>query len=195
MSGAVILYGGSFDPVHNGHLHIAKTARAKLKCKSVLFIPAHQNPMKDDLASSGSLRLKHLRLALKAFSFKVSTHELEREGTSYTIDTLHYFQKRFPKKRLYWLMGADVYKTIERWKDAEKIRDAATVVVVVRGGHPIKQKDSRDILLKAQLSPWSSTKLRRSLAKGRVERGAFPKPLEKHLKKLILNGKNPYASL
>jgi nicotinate-nucleotide adenylyltransferase len=192
---SVVLFGGSFDPVHAGHLHIAKAVKTKLKARELFFIPAHQNPLKTKRSLSAKIRLRFLKLALTGLPHKISTFELKQKGPSYTVNTLVYFKKRFARRRLYWLVGADAYQTIEQWKSPEKIRSLATIVVVARRGHPIQKNDPRDLVIKIKSSPWSSTKLRQSLKKGQLLGGAFPKPLEKHLKKLLLNGQNPYVSL
>src|SRR3954470_11016040 len=103
------LFGGSFDPVHLGHLLVAQAAREELGLDRLFFIPAAQSPFKpDSKPTSGANRLRLLHLALVDKTWcEVDAQELHRGGVSYTIDTLRNYAKRFPKAQLYYLIGAD----------------------------------------------------------------------------------------
>src|SRR5206468_6855353 len=103
------LFGGSFDPVHLGHLLVAEAAREELQLSRLFFIPAAQSPFKPDTAPApAEQRLRLLRLALAGQTdCEIDDQEIRRGGVSYTIDTLHDYVRRFPGAHLFYLMGAD----------------------------------------------------------------------------------------
>lgn len=130
------LYGGSFDPVHLGHLLVAHAAREELGLDRIVFIPAAQSPFKPaQTPAPGRLRLRMLRLALAGFSAAtVDDQELRRGGTSFTVDTLRDHAARFPGAELFWLIGADHVPTLPKWREPEALAALATFVVIPRPG-------------------------------------------------------------
>lgn len=196
MNQNILLFGGSFDPLHNGHLHIVREALKQLSGISrVIFVPAFASPGKEHKGMQPEDRLDCLKLGLKDTDYEISNFEIHRKGVSYTVETLHHFQTQFPGAQLCWLLGADAYASFPTWRKPEEIRELATLVAVGRDGQEPELQDDHDIALTIPPSPWSSTALRTSLAAGKIPPGALPKSLEQHLKNLILNGENPYASL
>ena len=130
------ILGGSFDPVHIGHLGLAQEIYKKLDLDQVLFMPAFQAPHKKKapLASS-TYRLEMVRLALKGSShFNVSDKEIHRKEVSYTIDTLNDLQIEFPNSKLFLIIGYDNLFKLDSWKDALKIMQSYTIVVASRPG-------------------------------------------------------------
>jgi len=130
------ILGGSFDPIHFGHLLMAQSAKESLKLDKVLFIPTFCSPFKGghQLPCSKD-RLAMVKAAIKGNDgFSIYTGELRREGVSYTIDTLKELTKRYPQSKFYLLMGADNLKSFHRWKDAPGILKLATLVVLNRPG-------------------------------------------------------------
>ena len=103
------LFGGSFDPVHCGHLLVAQAAVEELSLSRLFFIPAAQSPFKPAMQpTSSEVRLRLLRLALAGENkYEVDLQEIQRGGTSYTIDTVKVYSTRFPQAELYYLIGAD----------------------------------------------------------------------------------------
>lgn len=138
----LVLFGGTFDPVHNGHLRIARAASLLLNA-NVIFVPAKSPAMKEPSATPND-RLKMLELALKAngsSNFSISKFEMKSTApTNYWVDTLRYFHRRYPKANLYFLLGADEVNLFPKWKDPEVICEMATPLYVSRPG--IKLKDS-----------------------------------------------------
>src|ERR1041384_1058439 len=112
------IYGGSFDPVHLGHLLVAQAAREELGLDRVCFIPAAHSPFKPDAQPAPTAaRLQMLRLALAGRTFcDVDDQELIRGGVSYTIDTLRDYERRFPQAQLYYLIGADHAALLSKWR-------------------------------------------------------------------------------
>ena len=133
------IYGGSFDPVHLGHLLVAQAAVEELGLDKMFFIPAAQSPFKTDTRPApGAVRLQLLRLALAGKSnCEIDEQEIKRGGTSYTIDTLRDYAKRFPGAELFYLIGADNAAKLIEWREANELARLAEFVVVPRpGGAP-----------------------------------------------------------
>lgn len=126
--------GGSFNPVHLGHLHIAKELKSHCRLDEVWFIPAYQNPHKPNQPSvSVDHRLEMVRLAIQEEpSFKVLDIECKRKGPSYTVDTLVELSRKFPENSYYLLLGSDTMKRFHEWKDPYKILKIAKLVVASR---------------------------------------------------------------
>ncbi|MST01067.1 MAG: nicotinate (nicotinamide) nucleotide adenylyltransferase [Pedosphaera sp.] len=130
------LFGGSFDPVHLGHLLVAQAAREELGLDSICFIPAAQSPFKMDAQpASAEVRLRLLRFALAGFSWaEVDAQETTRAGVSYTIDTVREYVRRFPAAELYWLIGADHVAMLPTWREAAELARLVEFVVIPRPG-------------------------------------------------------------
>ena len=116
--------GGTFDPVHNGHLIIAEEAQAKLGLEKVIFIPAGRPYFKDgENVSDMERRLEMLELAINGNpSFEIDTMELEREGATYTIDTMEELRRRMGKEvELFFIIGIDALSELGRWREPERL--------------------------------------------------------------------------
>lgn len=130
------LYGGSFDPVHLGHLLVAQAAREELQLERLFFIPAAQSPFKpDSQPTSGADRLRLLRLALVGKAWcEIDEQELQRGGVSYTINTLRDYHRRFPEAKLFYLIGGDHVEKLPSWREAAELARLAEFIVVPRPG-------------------------------------------------------------
>jgi nicotinate-nucleotide adenylyltransferase len=130
------LYGGSFDPVHLGHLLVAQAAREEAQLDKVVFVPAAQSPFKPERkVSPDNVRAQMLRLALAAKTYcEVDLQELDRGGVSYTIDTVRDYSARFPGARLYYIVGADHVPLLPKWRDAGELGRLAQFLVIPRPG-------------------------------------------------------------
>ncbi len=130
------LYGGSFDPVHLGHLLVAQAAMEELGLDRVFFIPAAQSPFKpENKPAPAAVRLQLLRLALAGRShYEVDEQEIRRGGTSYTIDTLRDYAKHFPNAELFYLIGADNAAKLNEWREPAELARLAEFVAVPRPG-------------------------------------------------------------
>lgn len=129
----IIIFGGTFDPVHNAHMRIAVDASLKLNA-DVIFVPAKSPRWKNPLTSSEH-RYNMLKLAMKyaPSGSKISDYELKsKESINYSIDTVRYFKNNYPKAKLYFLIGSDQVNRFSDWKDAEELSNLATVVFVSR---------------------------------------------------------------
>ena len=129
-------FGGSFDPVHIGHLWIAEAAREQLHLDEVRFVPAATNPLKPGgPQADDASRLEMLRLATSGNdAFIVDDRELRRGEVSYTVETLRQWRSEFPKAKTFLLIGGDSLADFERWSEPGEILRLATLAVVRRGG-------------------------------------------------------------
>jgi nicotinate-nucleotide adenylyltransferase len=135
------LFGGSFDPVHLGHLLVAQAAVEDLGLDRLFFIPAAQSPFKpENRPAPASARLQWLRLALAGRpDYEVDDQEIRRGGVSYTIETLRDYAKRFPQAQLFYLIGADNAALLDKWREAGELAKLAEFVAIPRpGGAPAK---------------------------------------------------------
>lgn len=132
------LFGGSFDPVHLGHLQLARSCRDGAGLDEVWFVPAATQPFKQHgPAASDADRLAMLRLATADESaFRVCSIEIDRGGVSYTVDTLRQVHAERPEAELYFMLGADALRDLPTWREPEAICQLATPLVVARAGEP-----------------------------------------------------------
>lgn len=130
------LFGGSFDPVHLGHLLVAEAAREELELDRVFFIPTARSPFKLEYQPApDSLRAGMLRLALAGRTHcEVDEQEFHRGGVSYTVDTLRDYAERFPGSELFWLIGADNVTGLPQWREAQELARLAQFAVIPRPG-------------------------------------------------------------
>lgn len=138
------ILGGTFNPIHIGHLILAEEAREKLKLGKIIFVPASFPPHKEnsDIASAGD-RLAMLKKAVKGNkNFSVSSIEIKRGGRSYTIDTIREFKKMYPDDELYFIIGSDLLKYLEDWKDLDEITKLVKFITVTRPGYPLEKMPS-----------------------------------------------------
>ena len=134
----ICLFGGSFDPVHLGHLLVAQAAQEELNLNRLYFVPTARSPFKaDNVAAGANIRLRLLRLALAGKPWcEVDDQEIRRGGTSYTIDTVSDYVERFPGAKLFYLTGTDLLKDLPKWRDAEQLAGMVEFVVIDRPGLP-----------------------------------------------------------
>ena len=130
------LFGGSFDPVHLGHLLVAQAAQEELDLTRLFFIPAAQSPFKPhgQLAPAAA-RLRWLRLALAGKAWcEIDEQEIRRGGTSFTIDTVRDYARRFPDAQLLYLIGADHVPKLSQWRAARDLARLLEFVALPRPG-------------------------------------------------------------
>ena len=132
------LFGGSFDPIHLGHLLVAQAASEELGLTRLFFIPAAQSPFKlTQNPASPQQRVRLMRLALAGQTrYEIDEQELQRGGTSYTIDTVRDYVRRFPGARLFYLIGADHIPQLSKWRESDELARLVEFVVIPRPGEP-----------------------------------------------------------
>jgi len=165
--------GGSFDPIHFGHLVAAQDAFEQLKLDRVILVPAAQAPLKPNAAQCPAEdRLAMARAAVGRDSrFEVSDYELRKGGVSYTIDSARHFKKQFPRDDLHWIIGGDQLPQLHKWKDIAELAKLVGFIFLERPGHPAKaHADIPGLRLHrcdGHLVEISSTELRARVREGR----------------------------
>jgi nicotinate-nucleotide adenylyltransferase len=130
------ILGGTFDPVHLGHLVLAASARDQLATDVLLLIPNYQSPLKPGQPhASFTDRMEMLKLAIEGtVGFTISDIEGRRQGVSYMIDTLDALQKQYPDDALHLIMGSDASSDLASWHESERILEMAQIAAVARSG-------------------------------------------------------------
>lgn len=175
--------GGSFDPIHHGHLAIAEEARVRCGLDAVLFIPAGEPPHKAHGLADAEQRFLMVTLATAGHpAFFVSRLEIDRPGPSYTVETLRELRAVYPQAALSLLIGADMALDFHAWRDPEAILALAEVVAASRPGFPIAAlretpTGARLTVLPVPGLEISSTELRGRVATGRSLRYLTPDPV------------------
>jgi len=176
------IFGGSFNPIHIGHLVTAERVAEALHLEQVLFIPTARTPLKrpGDLATPRD-RWTMLRLALRGHPrFRAWDLEIRRGGVSYTVDTLRELRKRRGAD-LYLIMGSDAVDLLPRWKAPDEVRRLATLVVATRPGHRPRRRLPKSITVRVPLLEISGTEIRDRLRRGLPIRHLVPEAVERYL--------------
>jgi nicotinate-nucleotide adenylyltransferase len=161
------LFGGSFDPVHHGHLIVGRVAMEQLGLDQLCFVPARQQPFKQGRhRTSAEHRAAMLLLAIRgAPGFEVETAELDRPGPSYTVPTLEAIRKRDPSSQLVLLLGADAAADLAGWRDVERIPELARLVVFARPGSAVPQSRLIAQVIPVPAIDVSATDIRRRVSR------------------------------
>lgn len=141
----IILFGGTFDPVHRGHLYVAKKAlqykgRNSIKFDRVIFVPNKKNPLGKTPIATNQDRLNMLNLSIKDNDdFAVSEYELNKKGDSYTWETIEYFKSQDDIAKIALLLGADSFLTFKKWKCTEFIIENSLLYIYPRPGYNLEE--------------------------------------------------------
>jgi nicotinate-nucleotide adenylyltransferase len=180
------ILGGTFNPIHIGHLAIAQTVLEKLKLDCVLFIPSNLPPHKASTdVISATKRLAMVRLAIRHYQkFKVSNFEVSRPGKSYSIDTVRHLSKHFTNKtKFFFIIGQDSLPTLHSWKEIDNLRKLVTFVVVNREGIKVKKGKMRVQSLTMPGLDVSSSFIRERILKKQTVRYLLPEAVEMYIQK------------
>ena len=174
------VFGGTFDPVHVGHLAIALAALETVPLDEVLFVPARQSPLKTEgpVASAEDRYAMLVRAIGDEPRFGLSRVELEREGPSYTVDTLEELKDR---GELFLILGSDTFADLGDWRSPERIRGLATILVARRPHAPPPDAASGARVFDAPLLDISSSELRDRAARGLSLRYLVPDGVWQHI--------------
>jgi len=205
-------FGGTFDPVHNGHVQAAREVAQLADCREVRMIPCHVPPHRETPAAPAAARLTMLELALDGISgLEVDGRELKRQGPSYTIDTLASLRAELGNEvALGWVLGADAVAGLDRWHDWQRLPELAHLLLLDRPGHALPQRgvvaeglaprltrDVADLHAEPAGKVWcvgqtplavSATVVRETLAAGRSAAHLLPLPVWAYIKQQQLYG-------
>jgi len=187
--------GGTFDPIHMGHLIIAEEARARLDLAEVLFVPASEPWLKaNNYISPAEHRVQMVRLAIADEpSFKLSTMEIERAGPSYTVDTIAELKSQIGAGgKLFFILGWDNLMQLPQWREPPRLVQMCNLVAVPRVGYSSPDINSLEaaipdlsqsvIMLDAPQIEISSSEIRHRVARGLSIRHLVPEPVERYIK-------------
>ena len=173
------ILGGTFDPIHEGHLALAHAAAKELKLDRLIFVPAYQHPIQQKefkIIASAQDRLEMVKCAIKGESkFEISDCEIKRQGVSYTIDTLRFFRTQYPKPHeLFFITGGDWARGLDQWKEIDVIFSLAHFVVASRPCFDIKRLPQGVEFLNFAPLNISSTEIRSQLRAGKSTESLVP---------------------
>ena len=179
------ILGGTFNPIHNGHLALARAAASKLRLDKIIFIPTYRPPHKNVPLAPARHRHKLVTLAIKGRAkFCASRMEINRKGKSYTIETLQLLRKRFgPKAEMFFIAGADSLKELRSWYKIGKVLKLAHFVIVARPGYSLKRLPGGLHRIGMRPVRISSTEIRTLIKAGCSIKRLVPKPVAAYIKR------------
>lgn len=189
---SVGLFGGSFDPIHHGHLLVAESLLEQLGLSEVRFVPAREQPFKQGThGASAEHRARMVALAIEGEPrFRLETLELERPGPSYTVDTLRELHRREPGQSFTLLLGSDAARDLPAWHQAGEIARLARVVGFGRAGAPFLPSPLIQTVAAVPAVEISATDIRMRVRQGRSIRYRVPDPVLRYIgeNRLYLGG-------
>jgi len=176
----IALFGGSFDPVHLGHIEIVKKALKELDIDKLIVIPNYLNPLKSSFSAPANLRFKWLKEVFREFkNVEISNYEIKKNRAVFSIETINHF------KPTYFIIGSDNLNTLHKWKNIDEILKKVEFVVATRG------KIDKNLLNKYNIKKVLSVNIPISSTQIREKHFEYlPKKLEKEIKEFYENRKN-----
>ncbi len=183
------LFGGTFDPFHNGHLHLIKTLLATERFDCFVVIPAG-DPYQKSLKASGEERLSMVKSALAHEDIEISDCEIRRSGPSYAIDTVNEMKVLFPSERFTWILGSDAFAGLPTWNRFEELSKLVNFMVVKRPGSPEPQPipGVESEVVEISALDISSTSIRNHLKNGEDVGDLLPASVASYIKERGLYG-------
>ena len=190
---AIGLMGGSFDPIHLGHIEIAKQAKDAMKLEQVWFIPSGRPPHKAHLGAAAAQRLEMTRLAIEELAWASACDiEVFREGTIYTVDTLGLLTAQYPETTFYYIIGADTLVDLPNWRSPEKVCSLCEFICIKRPGiddatvqRAMQRMETeygkRIYLIDVSGPDISSTEIRNALAAGENTQAMLPEAVRDYI--------------
>lgn len=180
------LFGGTFNPIHYGHLLMAEAARERFKLDRVIFIPAGHPPHKADPNVSAAHRLRMVRDALRGNPrFSVSDWEVRQKRVVYTYETLAYFRKSRPRDRFYFILGSDSVRELPRWRESASMRKQCVFLAIERPGQTSGALPAalRRVVKKvpSYAIPFSSREIRAQVRTGKSIRYQVPESVRRYI--------------
>lgn len=181
------ILGGTFNPIHTGHLLVAEGVKEELGLDYVLFIPCYLPPHKKPLKLAPARhRLAMVRLAIRGNpSFRISTIEIKRKGKSYSVDTLEELHRLYKgKARFFFIIGSDSISGLRTWKSIDKLMKLCKLVAVSRPGYRLRYPGVK--IIDIPTLPISSTDIRRLIKEGKSIRYLVPEEVRRYIVNKLL---------
>lgn len=173
-----VIFGGTFDPIHNGHLVVAAAAQTRYPSADILFTPSFMPPHRTTPRASPTARAEMVALAIEGHPrYELYLFEIEHQGTSYTIDTVNALLANHPTEEIRLLVGQDVYLSFHTWHRYQAILSHAKLLVVSRSHQTIKNPalpSNKIERIQIPPSPISSTDIRHRIQSGEPIKGLVP---------------------
>lgn len=192
------IMGGTFDPIHMGHLLATEAAQDSQALDEIWFMPSHVPPHKPEAGAAGQRRLEMTKAAVKDTpQYEVLGIEMELGGVSYTIDTMRELWRRHPEHEFYFIIGADMVNYLPKWEEIKVLASKMTFIGVGRPGFQPHLDDLPDelqgrvLLAEMPLVDISSTAIRRRLASGHSVRFMIPDAVHQYIVRSGLYGTKP----
>ncbi len=192
----ILLFGGSFDPIHIGHIEAAKKAIEKLNIDKVIFIPTNQTPLKsNNLVASNKDRYNMILRSIKDNKkLDVSDYEIKKQDVSYTYNTVKHFKQIYKGDDLYFLIGTDRVKDLEKWYNIDKLKNLITFIFVPRNNENLEKiiakndflKKINYVILELPIIEISSSYIREKLKKNKNIDNLIDKNCAKYIEELNL---------
>ena len=190
------IMGGTFDPIHNGHLMLGEYAYREFKLDQVWFMPNGNPPHKQDnvFQTTREDRMEMVTRSIEKYDyFRLEDYEIKRQEISYSYQTMEYFKETYPQDEFYFIIGADSLFNLETWKCPERLLKTAVILAAYRddAGAPkemsrqityLKEKYACDIrLLRTPVMPVSSSEIRQMIREGKMEDLPVPKKVADYI--------------
>jgi len=204
----IVLFGGTFDPIHLGHTEVALAAGQQMMADKIIFVPARRSPLKAFFPeASDEDRLEMIKLAIKDNTkFSVSDYELKKPGPSYTIETVRYFRGQPGNENwIFWLIGADTVEDLPHWYKASELIDECNLAVMHRSGYPVpdftkyidlwgadRVRKLQQNIIETPLVDISSTEIRKRLSSGKEVNGLVSPEVLRYISEHRLYGIKDY---
>lgn len=188
------ILGGTFNPIHYGHIVAAECVRDACQLDQVLFVPAARPPHKDlDEVLDSQHRYQMVKMAVQeAPNFAVSSIELDRKGLSYTVETIAAYLAKYPGVEIFFILGVDALQLINTWKDVNRLIKICNFIVVTRPGYQLNKEDEcfreipaafweKVIVVPVPGLYISSSEIRQRVAEGKTIKYLVPAVVEKYI--------------
>ncbi len=187
------VFGGTFDPVHNGHLRVAQEARARFNLAEIIFVPAGHPWMKVRVITPTEHRIKMLRLAIAGKPyFRISAVEIERAGPTYTVDTIEQLRGEInPEDEVFFILGWDSLARLPEWQDSPRLVRLCRLIVAPRPGYAVPYLNTieasipgitgRILIMDKPIVDIGATEIRERVARGQSIRHLVPRAVSRYI--------------